>query len=76
MLINETKGSEMEALKEVKIRIPLRSYIRLRSMKVLTGKQISDAVNEALDAYFSAARAGKETPVRERLAVRPTDHRA
>lgn len=39
--------------KEVKVKIPVGHHVRLHSIKVLTGKQISDAVTEALDAYFT-----------------------
>jgi hypothetical protein len=35
-------------------------HIKLHSMKVLTGKQISDAITEALDVYF-ATRGVEET---------------
>lgn len=58
MLINETKSSDdLDRLKEVKVKIPVRYHMILLSMKVLHGKQISDAVNEALDAYFTKLRA-------------------
>jgi hypothetical protein len=57
----------------VKVKIPVSHHIKLHSMKVLTGKQISDAITEALDAYF-ASRAFEETmhPHAERLATIPT----
>ncbi|HUR67757.1 MAG TPA: hypothetical protein VM370_00800 [Candidatus Thermoplasmatota archaeon] len=42
--------------KEVKVKIPVSHHIKLHSMKVLTGKQISDAITEALDAYFASQR--------------------
>lgn len=51
MMINEKKP-EMDREKEVKIKIPLTYHVKLHSMKVLTGKQISDTVTEALEAYF------------------------
>ena len=41
-------------LKEVKIMIPVNQHIRLHSVKVLTGKPISDTVTEALEQYFAA----------------------
>ena len=53
MMIREPKTDPMRA-KEVKVKIPVSHHIKLHSMKVLTGKQISDAITEALDAYFAA----------------------
>lgn len=53
MLIREPKQDPARA-KEVKVKIPVSHHIKLHSMKVLTGKQISDAITEALDAYFAA----------------------
>jgi len=53
MMIREPKPDPARA-KEVKVKIPVSHHIKLHSMKVLTGKQISDAITEALDAYFAA----------------------
>ena len=53
MLIREPK-TDIARAKEVKVKIPVSHHIKLHSMKVLTGKQISDAITEALDAYFAA----------------------
>lgn len=52
MMIREPKPDPARA-KEVKVKIPVGHHIKLHSMKVLTGKQISDAITEALDAYFA-----------------------
>lgn len=52
MLINDRKEDPNRA-KEVKVKIPVGYHIKLHSMKVLTGKPISDAVTEALEAYFA-----------------------
>ncbi len=52
MLIREPKEDQNRA-KEVKVKIPVNYHIKLHSMKVLTGKPISDAVTEALEAYFA-----------------------
>ena len=41
--------------KDLKVRIPVRLHIKLHSVKVLTGKHISDSITEALDAYFEDA---------------------
>ncbi len=40
--------------KEVKVKIPVGHHVKLHSVKVLTGKPISEAVSEALDLYFAA----------------------
>lgn len=53
MMIRDPKSDPNRA-KEVKVKIPVSHHIKLHSMKVLTGKQISDAITEALDAYFAA----------------------
>ena len=39
--------------KEVKVKIPMGHHVKLHSVKVLTGKPISEAVSEALDLYFA-----------------------
>ena len=59
MMIREPKLDAARA-KEVKVKIPVSHHIKLHSMKVLTGKQISDAITEALDVYF-ATRGVEET---------------
>lgn len=53
MMIHDPKLDPTRA-KEVKVKIPVSHHIKLHSMKVLTGKQISDAITEALDAYFAS----------------------
>ena len=57
MLIHEPKGDPNRD-KEVKVKIPISYHVRLHSMKVLTGKPISDTVTEALEAYFLAHPVG------------------
>lgn len=47
----EPKKSESE-IREMKVRIPSDYYMKLHSLKLLTGKQISEAVTEALEMYF------------------------
>lgn len=48
----EPKKDESE-VREMKVRIPSDYYMKLHSLKLLTGKQISDAVTEALEMYFT-----------------------
>ena len=69
MLINETKPGELDGMKEVKVKIPVRYHMILLSMKVLHGKQISDAVSEALEAYFAKMR--DSLPVRADFPLSP-----
>jgi hypothetical protein len=59
MLIEEPK-SDLTRSKEVKVKIPVGHHVKLHSMKVLTGKQISDAVTEALDMYFATRPVGHQ----------------
>lgn len=56
MWIHDPKSDDSRT-KEVKVKIPVKYHVHLHSIKVLTGKGISDAVTEALDAYF-ASRGG------------------
>ncbi len=60
MLINE-RDQDLDRVKEVKVKIPIGYHIKLHSMKVLTGKQISDAVTEALAGYFDDLQAEQES---------------
>lgn len=48
----EPKKSDSE-IREMKVRIPSDYYMKLHSLKLLTGKQISEAVTEALEMYFT-----------------------
>ncbi len=41
--------------KELKVKIPVRQHLRLHSLKVLTGTNISDTVAAALEAYFEGS---------------------
>ncbi len=48
----EENAPELAAEKEVKVKIPTTFHLRLHSLKILTGKQISTTVTEALTHYF------------------------
>lgn len=61
MIINERK-EPTDRVKEVKVKIPITYHVKLHSMKVLTGKQISDAVTEALEFYFQHRRVPSAGP--------------
>lgn len=47
------KSDPQAPQKELKVILPLGLYVKLHSMKLLTGKTIGMAVSEALDAYFA-----------------------
>lgn len=64
MLISDPKP-DRDRDKEVKVKIPVSYHVRLHSMKVLTGKAISDAVTEALEAYFAAHPLGRPDDLAE-----------
>lgn len=54
-----------EADKPLKVEIPERMHARLHTLKLLTGKAVSDAVTEALEAYFerrAEATGDREAP--------------
>lgn len=51
----ENDGDSEERLeeeKEMKVKIPVQYHLNLHSLKVLTGKNISTAVTEAIQLYF------------------------
>lgn len=53
MYIEPEKDEDEQEIREMKVRIPSDFYMKLHSLKLLTGKQISEAVTEALDMYFT-----------------------
>ena len=68
MMIREPKTDQTRS-KEVKVKIPVSHHIKLHSMKVLTGKQISDAITEALDVYFASHRVEDALGAEARLVL-------
>ncbi len=48
----KTDETPLSRIKEVKVKLPIRYHVRLHSIKVLSGKQISATVAEALEDYF------------------------
>lgn len=54
MMFDEDGGSEqrLDEETEVKVKIPTRYQLALHELKVVTGKQISTAVTEAVEMYF------------------------
>lgn len=48
----QTDEEEMEASKTMKVQIPTRLHIKLHSLKILSGQNISETVEEAVESYF------------------------
>ncbi len=46
--------------KTLKVRIPTKLHLQLHSVKILTGKNISDTVERALQTYFGDQLNGDE----------------
>lgn len=53
------KPSESES-RELKVKVPLSMHVHLHSLKILTGRSISDVVTDALASYFDGP--GGEDP--------------
>lgn len=51
-----TQETTADAMKDLKVRIPVEYHIQLRTLKILKGKSMSDALSEALDLYFENAQ--------------------
>ena len=52
----EPPAKSLDGVREMKVKIPLRLHVSLHSMKLLSGRQISDIVTEALVAYLAERR--------------------
>lgn len=48
---------DMDEVKELKVKLPLKFHVKLHSLKLLRGKTMSGTVAEALDAYFARVEA-------------------
>lgn len=42
-----------EPMRDLKVKIPLNYYVQLHTLKILRGKNMADALCEALDLYFA-----------------------
>lgn len=54
MMIEESSGSDerLDETTEIKVKVPVRYQLALHELKVVTGKQISTTVTEAIEEYF------------------------
>lgn len=59
MLIEETKSES--GPKELRVKIGVEYHLKLHALKLLKGKRMSEAVEEALDHYFDKVRLEHET---------------
>ncbi len=64
MMIDEhqkrKQGEDEDREKEIKVKIPLDYHIKLHTVKVVQGQNISDTVRIALDEYFDDLREEQE----------------
>lgn len=45
-----------EMTKDLKVRLPVQYHMKLQTLKILKGKNMSDSLCEALDMYFAQRR--------------------
>ena len=45
-------SQEPEMMKDLKVRLPVHYHMKLQTLKILKGKNMSDSLCEALDLYF------------------------
>jgi hypothetical protein len=51
------KPVDMEELKEIKVKLPVRQLLQLHYAKLTSARSISEVVNQALIVYFEDMRA-------------------
>ena len=45
--------SQTEPAKDLKVKLPVRYHMQLHTLKILSGKNLSQTLAEALDQYFA-----------------------
>lgn len=72
MMIDEwgirKKQEAMDEDKEIKVKIPLNYHIKLHTVKVVKGQNISDTVKQALEHYFTSLRVEQGAPAAAAVA--------
>lgn len=58
MLISEPKNES--GPKELRVKIGVEYHLKLHALKLLRGKRMSEAVEEALESYFERVRIDHE----------------
>lgn len=57
MVISEDDEDEdLERTKPLKVSVPLKQHIELHKLKILTGQNMSETVQDALEMYLDAIR--------------------
>ena len=56
----EPKKNDKNALREMKVKIPMHHHIRLHALKIRDGQQISATVEQALTEYFERHLGGPQ----------------
>lgn len=57
MVIREDEeDKDLERTKPLKVSVPLKQHIELHKLKILTGQNMSETVQDALEMYLDAIR--------------------
>lgn len=67
MLLHEKKPA-LDA-KELRVKIHVEYHLKLHALKLLRGKNMSEAVEEALDHYFQVMRIADEAEAQQKAAA-------
>lgn len=59
------ESATMITTKDLKVRLPVAYHMKLQTLKILKGKNMSDSLCEALDMYF--AERGHKNPFADTL---------
>lgn len=70
LLIHETRTES--GPKELRVKIGVEYHLKLHALKLLRGKRMSEAVEEALEFYFERVRLEQEAAQAEAQAELPT----
>lgn len=55
-LRTDDESKDLDEMKRVKAKIPVRQHLQLQRIKILAGQNISETIQDALDDYFEEAR--------------------
>ncbi len=53
------KKQDLNALKEIKVKVPVRHLLSLHFVKITSNQNISDVVSDALSEYFARMNGSK-----------------
>ena len=60
-------SQDSEMMKDLKVRLPVHYHMKLQTLKILKGKNMSESLCEALDLYFHER--GMKIPGQDVLAA-------